>query len=167
MDDFQHFIADGLAYTGWTDDVPLIETQNEWFVFTYGSTRGKTSSYFTHPDSESSFVSIGWTKNPLYSILNVEDDGVSRHLAVLQGTDRILGEVWRVCTDDLIELDCNERNLLHSKRIRIPVCISQGRVVDAWIYTAHPKYLISGGLRISKYTGYTWYGSEAKFLEVV
>jgi gamma-glutamylcyclotransferase (GGCT)/AIG2-like uncharacterized protein YtfP len=166
MDDFQQFVADALANTGWSNDVPLLESQEEWFVFTYSSNRGKVSSYFTHPDSDAQFVSIGWTRSNIYSILKVEDGSKTNYLATLQGTDRILGEVWKIPTGTLLELDCDERNLLQTKRIRIPVSISQGQTVDAWIYTAHPKYLLDGGVRVSKYTGYTWYGSDTKFLEV-
>jgi gamma-glutamylcyclotransferase (GGCT)/AIG2-like uncharacterized protein YtfP len=166
MSKFGQFLADAIARNGWTSDMPILEAQNEWFLFTYGGTRGKSSSYFTHPDSEASFVSIAWTKNPLYNILKVEDHGTSKYLANLQGTDKILGEVWKVPTSTILDLDSDEKNLLNAKRIRIPVCISQGRVIDAWIYLAHPKYLLDGGIKVSKYTGYTYYGSGTKFLEV-
>jgi len=166
MNDFQKFIGDAISRTGWSNDVPLLETQHEWFVFSYSDKRGKQSGFFTHDESEAKFVSIGWTKNNLYSILNVEGKFGSKYLASLQGTDRILGEVWKIPTDMLLELDSDERNLLQTKRIRIPVSISQGRTIDAWIYLAHPKYLLDGGLKISKYSRYTWYGSDTKFLEV-
>lgn len=167
MNSFQQFVADALANTGWTPDVPRLETQDEWFVFTYANRRGKSSAYFTNEDSDAEFISIGWTKSNIYSILNIQDGDNKFHLANLQGTDRILGEVWKIPTDMLIELDGEERNQLRTKRIFAPISISKGRTVDAWIYTAHPKYLLTGGVKISKYTGYTWYGSENKYLEVV
>lgn len=164
--EFQRFIADSLASTGWSNDVPLLESQEDWFVFTYGGKRGKSSAYFTHESSETDFVSIAWTKSPIYSILNIYDKSEKHQLASLQGTDRILGEVWRVPTEKLLSLDSDERNLLITKRIKIPVCISKGRVIDAWIYTVHPHYLFKGGISITKYTGYTWYGTDTKFLEL-
>jgi len=165
MSDFSDFIADCRAENGWTPDVPLLDTQDDWYVFVYGKRRGKSSAYFTHANSEAEFVSIAWTKSDIYSILNIQDGDSELKLATLNGTDRILGEVWKVPTEKLIELDGDERNIMLTERIRVPVCIGARGVVSAWIYLAHRSYLLEGGLKISKYTGCTYFGSQ-KFLEI-
>lgn len=165
MKDFQRYMADLLSENGWTPDVPFLETKDTWFVFTYASRKGKVSSYFTHEGSESTFYSIGWTKSRIYSILNVETGGKTYQLASPQGTDAILGEVWALPTWKLLELDGDERNTMRTKRIMVPVTVSRGRTIDAWMYTAHPSFLRDGPVKISKFGKYTYYGDN-KFLEI-
>lgn len=165
MNEFQSFIADAITDAGWTPDVPVLETRESWPVFIYGARRGKSSSYFLHDSSEAEFVSIAWTKSDVYSILNIETPKRIYQLSTVQGNDRILGEVWDVPTEQLYDLDSDERNLLITKRILIPVVISGAKTISAWHYIAHPKYLLNGNCKISKYTGCTYYGSQ-KFLEI-
>lgn len=165
MNEFQEFIADSITETGWTPDIPLLDTQDEWYVFVYGDRRGKKSGFFTHVDSDAQFMSIGWTKSTIYDILTVQDGNKTVHLANTSGLDRILGEVWRVPTDMLIDLDAEERHLLHTQRVTIPIVISGGVVVSAWIYLIDKSYLVSGGKSISKYTGVTYIGPQ-RFLEI-
>lgn len=165
MNELSYFISDAIASNVWTDDVPVLDTQDHWYVFTYGKRRGKSSAYFTHANSECEFVSIGWTKSDIYSILNIQDGKSEYQLANPMGTDRILGEVWKVSTDKLLYLDGDERNLLITRRLHIPVVIGSQGTVDAWIYLANPKYLLEGGITVSKYTGCTYFGSQ-RFLEI-
>lgn len=163
---FQRFIADGLAVNAWTPDVPLIESQDIWPVFMYNNNkRGRFSSYFTHTDSDAHYFGIGWTNSKVYSILNVEKGEKSFQLATISGTDQIMGEVWGVTPEDLMELDGEERNLLYTKRILVPIYMSKGKTISAWMYIAHPKFLLDGGIRISKYAKYSYYG-DTKLLEI-
>lgn len=165
MTDFADFIADAIAEHGWTEDVPFLDTKDYWHVFTYSNRRGKSSSYFTHHNSEAEFVSIGWTRSKIYSILNVQDGKSEYSLATPSGTDQILGEVWKVPTERLLLLDGDERNLMVTKRIMVPITIGSVGSLDAWMYLALPQYLLTGGIKVSKYTGCTYYGSQ-KFLEL-
>ena len=165
MNEFQEFITESITETGWTNDMPLLDTQDEWYVFVYGDRRGKKSGFFTHVDSDAQFMSIGWTKSSIYDILIVHDGNKTLNLANTSGLDRILGEVWRVPTDMLVRLDGEERNLLRTERIAVPVIISGGVVVNAWTYIINKSYLVSGGKTISKHTGFTYIGPQ-RFLEV-
>ena len=166
MNEFQMRIADMLAENCWTSDIPRLETQDFWYVFTYSEKKGKLSSYFTHDSSDSEFLSIGWTNSAIYSILNVSVGEKTLQLANPTGTDRILGEVWMLPTEVLLDLDCDERNLLHTRRVMVPIRISKGRTIDAWMYTVEPSLLRKGPVRVSKYSRYTYYGNE-KYLEIV
>lgn len=165
MSDFSEFIGDAIVTSGWTSDVPLLETQDYWYVFVYGKRRGKSSAYFTHQDSEAVFISTAWTKSKIYSILNIQDGKSSHQLANTSGIDRILGELWKVPTDMLYDLDGDERNLLLTDRLQIPVVTSGGTEVKAWLYLINRKYLITGNLKIEKHTGVTYIGSE-RFTEI-
>lgn len=165
MTEFARFIADGIAETGWSNDVPLLETQDHWYVFTYANRRGKSSAYFTHENSEASFVGIAWTKSPIYTILKVETPKKELYLADLSGTDRILGELWKVPTHTLLDLDCDERNLLRTRRIQAPIHVGGRGDVSAWVYTIDRKFLVDGGAKVSKFTPRTYYGSES-FIEL-
>lgn len=165
MTTFQKFIADAISMNSWTPDVPRLETQDEWPVFIYSNMRGKFSSYFTHSESDATYAGIGWTNSKIYSILNVQKDDKLFQLASPTGTDQILGEVWMVPTEDLFELDSEERNLLYTKRVMVPVYMSRGKTIDAWMYTAHPKFLCEGGIKVSKYSKYSYYG-DYKLLEI-
>lgn len=165
MEDFSIFINDSIAESAWTPDVPVVESQDHWYVFVYGSKRGKSSAYFTYNDSDAEFIGIGWTKSSVYSILNIQDGKSEYQLADVLGTERILGEVWKIPTEMLYDLDSDELNQLVTRRLPIPVVVN-GRIdISAWIYTTDRKYLLNGGLRISKHTGCTYYGDQ-KFLEI-
>lgn len=166
MTPFQTMIGDMLGDNSSTPDVPLLETQDYWPVFTYANKKGKLSPYFTHGESESEFYGIGWTSSNIYSILNVQIGTLNTHLADPSGTDRILGEVWVLPTQALMDLDCEERNTYRTKRILVPIRVAKGKTIDAWMYTAHPKFLRDGPVKISKYGRYTYYGSE-KYLEII
>lgn len=166
MTPFQIWIGDALGDNNATPDVPVLETQDYWPVFTYAEKKGKLSPYFTHGDSDSEFLSIGWTNSAIYSILNVQVGSIHYHLADPSGTDRILGEVWVLPTEVLMDLDADERNLYHKKRILVPIRVAKGKTIAAWMYTAHPDLLRNGPVKISKYGRYTYYGAD-KYLEVV
>jgi gamma-glutamylcyclotransferase (GGCT)/AIG2-like uncharacterized protein YtfP len=166
MTPFQTQIGDWIGENSSTPDVPFLETQDYWPVFTYSEKKGKLSPYFTHGESLSEFLSIGWTSSAIYSILNVQVGSTHYHLADLSGTDRILGEVWVLPTEVLMDLDCEERNLYHKKRIPVPIKVAKGKTILAWMYIAHPDLLRNGPVRISKYGRYTYYGKE-KYLEVI
>lgn len=165
MSDFAEFIDDSLAENGWTPDVPYLDTQDHWYVFAYNHRRGKTTSYFLTDDSSADFVSIGWTQSKIYSILNVQDGKSEYSLATPHGTDQILGEVWKVPTEQLITLDGDERNLLITKRLMVPINCGGNRILNAWMYPAFSKYLLNGGIKVTKYTGVTYYGSQ-RFIEI-
>lgn len=165
MSDFADFISDAIAYNGWTPDVPHLDTQDDWYIFTYNNRRGKKTGYFTYEGSEAEFVSIGWTNSAIYSILNIQDGKTEYQLSSPLGTDRILGEVWKVPTEKIFTLDGDERNLLITKRMMIPVNIGSRGVINAWIYNANSKYLLTGGIKVNKYTGCTYFGAQ-KFLEI-
>jgi hypothetical protein len=165
MGDFADFISDAISENGWTPDVPHLDTQDHWHVFVYNKRRGKSSGYFTHENSNAEFVSIGWTNSKIYSILNVQDGKTEYDLAVPHGTDQILGEVWKIPTEKLLSLDGDERNLLITNRIMVPVNYGGGLTIPCWAYLANPKYLLTGGITVSKYTGLTYYGNQ-KFVEL-
>lgn len=166
MNEFQIWLADAISDNMYTPDVPRLETQDFWFVFTYADRRGKSSSYFSN-DTEAQYLSIGWTDSAIYSILNVQAGTKNFYLADTSGTDRILGEVWSVPTEMLMDLDVDESNTHQTKRLQVPIKVAKGRIIPAWIYTAHPGFLRNGPVKISKYERYTWYGSNTKFLEIV
>ncbi len=165
MTRLSEFISDAIANNGWTHDVPHLDTQDHWYVFVYGKRRGKSTSYFTHDESNAEFVSIGWTKSAIYSILNIEDGKSEYQLSNPLGGERILGEVWKVPTERMLILDGDERNLLITKRMSIPVVIGARGVVDAFIYNAHPKYLLTGGIKVSSVKTFTYFGND-RFLEL-
>lgn len=165
MSELHKYVADLLADTQYTPDVPILQTKDQWFVFTYDSKKGKLSSYFTNDESTSSFYSIGWTKSSIYSILNVDAGGVTYQLASPQGNDQILGEVWALPTNRLIDLDTDERNTVRTKRIMVPITVSKGRTIAAWMYLAHDGFLRDGPVKISKYGKYTYYSTN-KYLEI-
>lgn len=166
MNKFQQFIADSLAFNGWTPDIPRLENQLSWYVFVYNSRRGKSSAYFTHTDSECSFRGIGWTKSSIYNILNIETSKAQYQLAHPSGTDRILGEIWEVPTSYIPDLDSDELNQLVSHRLLVPIEGPRGQVYPCWMYITDKNFLMKGGVRISKYVKYTWYGTDKKFLEI-
>ena len=164
--EFSKFISDSLSYNGWTKDMPLLESQKEWYVFVYNKRRGKSSGYFAHTNSECEFVSIGWTKSQIYSILLVEENASSTlHLASPAGKDRILGEVWKVPTEKLLTLDSDEKNTFLTKRIMVPVICGAKGLFSCWMYMADSHFLLRGGIKTSVHTGCTYIGTE-KFLEV-
>lgn len=165
MNNFEYFVNDCIAENGWTPDVPFLDTRDDWYVFVYNNRRGKKSSYFTHDGAEAEFMSIGWTKSSIYSMLNVQDGQNEQYLITPHGTDRVLGEVWKIPTERVFDLDSDERNLMITRRLMIPVCLSKGHVVNAWTYIADAKYLIKGNLRINKHTATTYYGSD-RFIEL-
>lgn len=165
MNEFQQYFADLLCNTMYTPDVPILESKDQWFVFSYDSKKGKLSSYFTNDESTSSFYSIGWTKSAIYSILNVDAAGKTYQLASPQGADQILGEVWALSTDRLIALDSEERNTMRTKRIMVPISVSKGRTVSCWMYIAHEAFLRDGPVKISKYGKYTYYSTN-RYLEI-
>lgn len=165
MEHVSTFIADALAENAWTPDIPVVESQEHWYVFAYGNLRGKSSSFFTNNDSDAEFVGIGWTKSAVYSILNIQDSRNERTIADIIGTDRILGEVWKAPTEMLLDLDVDELHQLVTRRLSVPIIVNGHQEINAWIYVVDRKYLINGGLKISKYTGKTYYGS-ASFLEI-
>jgi len=165
MSELAQFMSDAFGDTVWTPDVPLLESQEDWYVFVYGSRRGKASSYFTGIDSDAEFTGISWTKSDVYSILNVEDGTYNYTLADVLGTNRILGEVWKVPTEMLMELDGEEQNQLVTKRIPIPVRVGGIQDISAWIYIADRKYLTNSNLLISKMTSCTYIGTD-RYLEI-
>lgn len=165
MDNFAAFINGAISESLWTPDVPVIESQDDWYVFVYNNRRGKSSGYFTHIDSDAEFVGIGWTKSNVYSILNVEDSTRTYQLADVTGTDRILGEVWKVPSEMLLDLDSLECNQLVSRRIPVPIIVRGSQEITAWIYTTRRSYLIEGGIRTSKHTACTYINNE-RFLEI-
>jgi gamma-glutamylcyclotransferase (GGCT)/AIG2-like uncharacterized protein YtfP len=166
MNEFALYVADALADCGWSNDVPVLETQDYWNVFTYSNRRGKVSPYFTHSNSDAEYTGIGWTCSSIYSILKVECKSGEFYLGSPAGTDRILGEVWSVPTEMLLDLDCEERNLLRTKRVMVPINLGATKgIVSAWMYQAHPGFLRDGGIKVSKYTTKTYYGQN-NFLEV-
>lgn len=165
MEDFSTFINDAIAESAWTPDVPIVESQDDWYVFVYGSKRGKSSGYFTNNDSDAEFIGIGWTKSRVYSILNIQDGKHEYQLADVLGTDRILGEIWKISTEMLYDLDSDELNQLVSRRLPIPVTVNGHQDITAWIYTTDRKYLLNGGIRISKHTACTYFGDQ-RFLEI-
>lgn len=162
---FAEFFSDSIADTCYTPDLPALETQDYWDVFIYDRRKGKLSGYLTNEDSDAEFISIGWTKSAIYSILNIQSEEAAYQLADSQGTDRILGEVWSIPTEMLLDLDSDLYCQIMTRRIRVPVVIGSKGVVDAWMYTTERNYLLRGGLTISKHTASTYYGA-AKFLEI-
>lgn len=162
---FHKYLEDALSYNGYTPDVPELETQEAWPVFTYADRRGKSSAYFTHVDSECKFLGIGWTKSAIYNILTIEDGDKSYKLAHPAGADRILGELWMVHTEDLLELDSDEKNLLVTKRLKVPIVLPKHGVINAWMYITARDYLLHSRLKISKHTGCTYIGTS-RFLEI-
>lgn len=165
MEKFSTFIADSLSEAIWTPDMPVIESQDDWYVFVYGDRKGKTSGYFTNGDSEAEFVGIGWTKSSLYSILNIETKDTTYRLADIIGTNQIIGEVWKVPSDMLLDLDSEELNQYVSKRLPIPIIVNGNQEILAWSYLANKKYLINGGIRVSRLNTYCYTGGKS-YLEV-
>lgn len=165
MSSVNEFISDAIAENGWTPDVPHLDTQDHWYVFVYNKRRGKSSGYFTHAASNAEFVSIAWTNSSIYSILNIQDGKNDYQLATPKGNDRILGEVWKLPTERLLLLDGDERNLLATERVEIPVVIGSRGIVKAWVYLVEPRYLLQGGLKISKHTACTYIGTQ-RFIEI-
>jgi gamma-glutamylcyclotransferase (GGCT)/AIG2-like uncharacterized protein YtfP len=163
---FQVWMADALSENNSTPDVPLLESQDYWPVFIYAGRKGKVYSYLTQKESEAEFLSIGWTKSNIYSILNVQVGSLNYQLADPTGTDRILGEVWVLPSDLVMDLDSYERNLYHQKRVLVPITVGKGKTIDAWMYTAHPDLLRNGPVKVSRYGRYTYYGPE-RYLEIV
>lgn len=165
-DAFKQFIADAVSNNGWTPDVPFLETKDYWFVFNYFHRKGRLAQYFQHDSDEAQYLGIGWTQSAIYSILNVSAGGYDYTWADPSGSDRILGDVWALPTEAIIELDGEERNDFRTRRVLIPVNIGSGRIVSAWIYLANGNFLRDGPVKVSKYGRYTYYGKD-KYLEVV
>jgi hypothetical protein len=66
----------------------------------------------------------------------------------------------------LLDLDCEERNLLRTKRVMVPINLGAAKgITSAWMYQAHPGYLRDGGIKVSLHTAKTFYGQQG-FLEV-
>lgn len=155
------FCANAIAANGWTNDAPRLETRNEWYVFRYTKRKGVL---FDSSNKHGKFISIGWTKSKIYSILNIHKGASEWHLATPAGTDSILGEVWRLPTSQMYTLDCEENNTVTTRRILVPIEIGSQTLL-AWMYLADNAYLLRGGIHVMKVTSSTYIGNN-KYLEV-
>lgn len=160
---FQEWFFDSRYENCWTPDVPLLETQDFWYVFVATDKRGKHSSYFTNPDSDATFAGWGYTTNPMYGILNVRMKDTHKTLHLLdigvQGK-HVVGDVFCVDTEFLIDMDADERNLLQTRRIMTKVTMMatpKAEPISCWTYIGEPKFLNTPGLEITKFTHATNY----------
>ena len=165
MTEFQEFIEDALANNIWTDDVPRIMLQEDWYVFAYDKKKATHSTYYNNNEDECLFVGNGWTKSSIYTILNIQDSKTESQLVDLAGKYKILGEVWKVSSSKLLMQDYDQCNLLKSKRLFVPITLRSGQTVNCWMYITDRDYLLKGNIKVSTIGRQIQYG-DTTFLEV-
>lgn len=162
--EFQEFIEDSRTEYGWTDDLPLLMQHDYHYVFIYDNKRGKHSNYFlVNEDAE--FFGNAWTKSKIYEILNVQTETKTYQLASLLGQDHLLGELWMIPTESLLDLDCDQSHLHVTKRLPISVMTGSGQTVGAWIYLVNSSWLDAGKYSTTRHTGSTYVGDK-RFIEL-
>lgn len=163
-DEFKDFISDAKSEHCYTEDMPRL-LKKEWhYVFVYNHRRGKHSNYLRYEDG-AEFISFAWTKSCIYEILKVDTERKTFCLASLLGTEQLLGELWLISTETLLDLDADEANLLVTNRIEVSIELPNGQTIGAWIYIGNSRWLHQRESKITKYTGCTYVGSR-RFLEV-
>jgi gamma-glutamylcyclotransferase (GGCT)/AIG2-like uncharacterized protein YtfP len=139
--EFFNFCQDHRWEYCWTPDLPELETVDSHYVFVYGTRRGMNSNYFSTVNSDATFMGNYWTKSSIYAILKLPDSKDSLKVTPLlspTGKSQVIGDLYSIPTEEVLDLDADEHNDFITQRIKIPVTNGTWTVM-AWTYMIHPK----------------------------